>query len=191
MIELFANIKEKYPDIKVPNVIVNNAGIFILSNFLDLNENIFDKIVSVNLKGPFLVTHTAVQELIKIYPNKTLGPLDTYASIINISSIAGKKGFPYNQAIYAATKGGLDSLTKQTAFELAEYKIRVNSVAPGPIRTEMNANLPREISDIHTGITYFNRLGEVTEVAEACVFLASDKSSYTTGSILEVNGGIN
>lgn len=189
--QLYANIREAYCEQKVPNVIVNNAGVSIICMYENLSEKLFDKIISVNLKGTFLVTHGAVKQLIEMHPRANLGPLDTYASVINITSIAGRKGFPYNQCIYAATKGGIDSMTKQSAFDLAQYRIRVNSVAPGPIKTAMNERMPREVSDIHAAMTYFNRLGETSEVAQACVFLASDKSSLITGHVLDVNGGYN
>ena len=189
--KLFENISEKYKNERVPNVIVNCAGILIYSKLIDTTEDTFDKIVSVNLKGPFLIARRAVQELVKRYPMAKLEPLESYASIINISSISGKSAFPGNPFIYAATKAGLDSMSKVLACELAEYKIRVNSVAPGPIRTPMNDPSKRSCAKDHAEMTYMKRFGESSEVAELCVFLASEKSSYITGSSIDVTGGFN
>lgn len=139
------------------------------------------------MKGPFLITRAAIQELVKHYPEANLKPLESYASVINISSISAKSAFPGNQCIYAATKSGLDAMSTILAFELAEYRIRVNSIAPGPIRSPMNAANPQ--SKLHAEMTYLKRLGESSEIAECCVFLASDKSSYMTGSVVDCNGG--
>jgi NAD(P)-dependent dehydrogenase (short-subunit alcohol dehydrogenase family) len=187
--ELFTKISEMYHVQKVPNVIVNCAGIGDGSKFVDTSEEVFDRIINVNLKGPFLISRAAARELIKHYPEASLKPLETYASIINISSIAGKCSFPANHAVYSATKSGLDAMTRVMAYELAEHKIRVNSLAPGPIRTPMNDPAVKPIAKVHAEMTYMKRFGEASEVAQSCVFLASDNSSYVTGTSLDCNGG--
>ncbi len=184
---LFEKISELYKDEKVPSIIVNCAGIFILSKLIDTTEETFDKIVNVNLKGPFLITRAAIKELVKHFPGAKLKPLESYASVINISSISAKSGFPGNQCVYAATKSGLDAMSTILGFELAEYQIRVNSVAPGPIRSPMNTANPQ--SKLHADMTYMKRLGEASEIAECCLFLASDRSSYITGYCLDCGGG--
>jgi NAD(P)-dependent dehydrogenase (short-subunit alcohol dehydrogenase family) len=188
---LFEKIKEKYSLEKVPNIIVNCAGICILSSLIDTTDEIFEKVIGVNLKGPFLVTRAAAQELIKNYDESKFKPTDTYASIINIGSVSGKSAYEENPCVYSASKGGIHSMTKVVAYELAKFKIRCNAVLPGPIKTPMNDPAIRPNLKMHADMTYLKRLGESSEVAELCSFLASDSSSYITGGLLECSGGFN
>lgn len=188
--KLFTDIKERYPEQKVPNVIVNCAGIFILKRLIETTDEVYDKIMNTNLKGTFLITRAAAQELVKNYSEENFKALSTYASIINISSIASKSSFFDNQCVYAATKGGMNSMTKVIADELAKYKIRCNSVLPGAIRTPMNDLDVRPAAKVHCEMSYMKRFGETSEVADLCIFLASDMSSFITGALIECTGGM-
>lgn len=187
MEKLFDSISKMYQ--MVPNIIVNCAGVLLTSKLIETTDEEFERTVNVNLKGSFNITRTGTRELVKRFNEANLKPLESYASIINISSISAKSAFPGNQCIYAATKAGLDAMSKVLAYELAEYKIRVNSVSPGPIRTPMNLVNPS--SHLRTQMVFMKRMGEASEIAECCIFIASDKSSYITGSILDCDGGWN
>lgn len=165
-----------------PTIAVNCAGI-IKDNFLvKMNEKDFEDVINVNLKGTFLVTKHLTNQLIA---NNIKG-----ASIINISSIVGKTG-NIGQVNYAASKAGVVGLTKTSAMELARYNIRCNAVLPGFIKTEMTDWVPDQVKQkIVDKLVPLRRMGEPEDIAEACLFLASDKSRYMTGASLEVTGGL-
>lgn len=187
---LFDSLKQQYPQLKVPNIIFNNAGVLISKNLIDLKEEDYDTVMNVNVKGTFLVTQEAVKRLLEHYPKGTLGPLQTYASIINVSSISGKNGCQ-EETHYSASKAALEGFTRSCAKELGQYKIRSNAILPGLIRTPM---LMREARKAHVSrlelMTTLGRLGEPSEVAQVCLFLASDMSSYLNGASIDVNGGL-
>ena len=188
---LFRQIKEKYPTQKVPNVIVNAAGVAFQKPIVETSESEYDRVMDINLKAPFLITQAAAKELIANYDANAFQTLDTYASIINIASILGvhavKNAFPY-----AASKAGLIRLTKSSATELGSYKIRVNAVLPGFIQTPMisSDSVKEHLPMIQFQTPLNNRLGEPIEVAQVCLFLASDASSFMTGAELECTGGL-
>lgn len=110
-------------------------------------------------------------------------------SVINISSIVGKVG-NYGQINYAASKSGVIGLTKTAARELAQYNIRCNAVMPGYINTSMTTKVKPKIAEVVIKQIPMRRFGEPTEIAQACLFLASDMSSYVTGAVIEVTGGL-
>jgi glucose 1-dehydrogenase len=164
------------------DVLVNNAGIEKEVPFLDLDETTWDKILAVNLKGPFLCAQACARVM-----RDTGQP----GVIVNISSIHEDVPFP-GFSSYCASKGGLRMLMRNLAVELAPYRIRVNNVAPGAIVTPINEATLRDPEKlaILRRIVPMGRMGEAREVAEVALFLASDASSYVTGSTYYVDGGM-
>jgi 3-oxoacyl-[acyl-carrier protein] reductase len=160
------------------DILVNNAGISQVKPTLELTEEEWDRMFAVILKGPFLCVKALAPQMIE----------RRSGVIINIASDAAKTGGIVDIAHYAAAKAGLVSLTKSLAREFAPFGIRVNAVSPGLIRTSM----VRMVSNLTSRVTVavpLGRLGEPEEVGEAVAFLASNKASYITGEILDVNGG--
>lgn len=156
------------------DILVNNAGINRPNDFDKISDEDWDDVLNVNLKGPFMVS----QELFP-YINKG-------GAIINIGSVSGQYGGP-RTTHYAASKGGLKVLTENMAIFMAKHGIRVNTVSPGLIESEMAA------AAANLGVSekiLLGRMGTTAEVADSVAFLASDKASYITAQILNVNGGI-
>ena len=137
------------------------------------------KVLDINLNSCFNLTKAAVKEFLK----KKKG------SIINISSIVGIKGNA-GQSNYAASKGGINSFTKSIALELGSRNIRCNAIAPGFIETEMTDQIDKKNLDNWINSIPLKRAGSVEDVANLCCFLGSDKSSYITGQIIKVDGGL-
>lgn len=163
------------------DILVNNAGTNIRKKLIDIEEDDWDFIQSTNLKGIFLTGQAVAKQMI----NQGNG-----GKIINISSILGAIGMS-NQTSYAASKGGINQLTKVWAEELAEYNINVNALAPAYIRTPMTEewlNDPERYANI-VSQTMVGRVGTLEDLAGPVVFLASEASSYITGQILHVDGG--
>lgn len=160
-------------------VLVNNAGINRDKSFLKMTAQMWDEVMRVNLDGVFHTTQLVAQDMV----NKGHG------RIINISSIVGQTG-NFGQANYAATKGALIAFTESLARELARKGVTVNAVAPGFIETDMVAGMPQEALQQVRSMTPMGRLGKPEEIADAVVFLASDRASFVTGQVLGVNGGM-
>ncbi|KAL8608122.1 hypothetical protein ACOMHN_016577 [Nucella lapillus] len=178
-----AMIQQVHKDFSTtPCIAVNAAGITRDDFLLKMEEKHFDEVISVNLKGTFLVNQ-AFGRAVADAKLKT-------ASIVNISSIVGKTG-NLGQANYAASKSGVIGLTKTAARELAKFHIRVNCILPGFIQTPMTDMVPDKVISMILFVTPLQRMGTPEEIADACVFLASEKSSYITGATLEVTGGLN
>ncbi len=156
------------------NVLVNNAGIVALGPLKKFDLGEWQKVIDVNLTGTFLGMRAAVQ------PMTDAGG----GSIINVSSIEGLRGAPFVHP-YVASKWAVRGLAKSAALELAPKNIRVNSIHPGFIKTPMTAHLPEDMVTIPLG-----RAAEPEEVATFIVFLASDESSYSTGSEFIMDGGL-
>ena len=156
------------------NVLVNNAGIVQLGPLKTLDVDRWQKVLDVNLTGPMLGTKAVIGPMIAAGGG----------SIINVSSIEGLRGAAYVHS-YVASKWGLRGLTKSSALELASSNIRVNSIHPGFIRTPMTEHLPEDMVTAPLG-----RPGTPDEVATFVVFLASDESSFSTGSEYVVDGGL-
>jgi 3alpha(or 20beta)-hydroxysteroid dehydrogenase len=156
------------------NVLVNNAGIVALGQLKNFDLAKWQKVIDVNLTGTFLGMRVAVE------PMTVAGS----GSIINVSSIEGLRGAPAVHP-YVASKWAVRGLAKSAALELAPLNIRVNSIHPGFIRTPMTARLPEDMVTIPLG-----RPGEAREVSTFVVFLASDESSYATGSEFVMDGGL-
>lgn len=176
--ELMQNIQSAFKE--VPTIAVNSAGITKDAMMLKMSEENFDRVIDVNLKGTFLLNQAVSRAII--------GASIKNGSIVNISSIVGKVG-NIGQANYAATKSGVIGLTKTAAKELAGYGIRVNAILPGFIETPMTNVVPEKVVERMKVLIPQGRLGKPEEIAEACLYLASDKSSYVTGAALEVTGG--
>src|ERR687885_3001116 len=168
------------------DVLVNNAGIGGESKKInELTEKDWDEVIDVNLKGAFLCTREAVKNMLKDGRNN-----NNY-SIINISSVHEQTPQP-DSAPYAASKGGMQMLTKTIALELAEKGIRVNGIAPGAIATDMNRELlenQKEKEKKEQEIPV-HRIGQPKEIAKVALFLASEDASYVAGTTIYVDGGL-
>lgn len=164
-----------------PSVCVNAAGITQDDFLLNLDEEHFDKVIQVNLKGTFLVTQAVAQALVACGAPK--------GSIITVGSIVGKVG-NIGQANYSASKAGVEGLTKTAAKELSRFGIRCNCVLPGFITTPMTDKVPEKVINKLLSLVPLGRMGDPADVADACAFLASDDSKYITGTSIEVAGGL-
>jgi len=174
--ELAAEVVKEFGKI---DVLVNNAGITIDGLLLRMSEEQWDQVIRVNLKSVFNLTKAVSKNMIRAKSG----------SIINLTSVVGIKGNA-GQANYAASKAGIIGFTKSIALELGSRNIRSNAIAPGFIETEMtDAVDPKAIEEWKQQIP-MKRGGKPEEVADACVFLASDMSNYITGQVLQVDGGM-
>ena len=166
-------------DFSTIDVLINNAGITKDNLLMRISEEDFDKVIEVNLKSVFNLTKAVQRTMLK----------QRHGSIINMSSVVGVKGNA-GQSNYAASKAGIIGFSKSIALELGSRNIRCNVIAPGFIETEMTAQLSEDVvAGWRAGIP-LKRGGSPTDVANACVFLASDLSSYITGQVLNVDGGM-
>jgi glucose 1-dehydrogenase len=164
------------------DILVNNAGVEKRADFWDVTEADYDFVLNVNLKGLFFVTQAMVRYLMQA---KSSG------KIINISSVHEELPFPHFSS-YCASKGGLKMLTRNLSIELAPFNITINNIAPGAIETPINKNLlndPVKLKRLLENIP-LRRLGKPQDVASIAAFLASDESSYVTGTTFVVDGGL-
>jgi glucose 1-dehydrogenase len=164
------------------DILVNNAGVEKRANFWDVTEADYDFVLNVNLKGLFFVTQAAVRYLMQA---KRAG------KIINISSVHEELPFPHFTS-YCASKGGLKMITRNLSIELAPLNITINNIAPGAIETPINKNLlndPVKLKSLLENIP-LRRLGKPEDVASIAAFLASEESSYVTGTTFVVDGGL-
>jgi 3-oxoacyl-[acyl-carrier protein] reductase len=161
------------------DILVNNAGIIRRGTIETVTEEDWDRVIEVNLKGTFNCCK-AVVEIMK---------RQGYGKIVNISSIAGKMGDITSAPGYGPSKAAIDALTKTLAMQLARYGINANAVSPHAIETEMSAQWSEERRREIIAAIPLGRLGKPEDVAEAVLFLASDRASFITGEILDVNGG--
>ena len=174
--ELAKNVLEDFGSI---DVLVNNAGITKDNLLLRMSEQDFDQVIEVNLKSVFNLTKAVIRPMMK----------QRAGSIINMSSVVGLKGNA-GQTNYAASKAGIVGFSKSVALELGSRNIRSNVIAPGFIETEMTDKLDAAtVQSWRDGIP-LKRGGTPEDIANACVFLASDMSSYITGQTLSVDGGM-
>lgn len=161
------------------DILVNNAGITRDAFLVRMSEQDWDAVLNVNLKGAFLFTKAVARPMIK----QKSGVIVNIASIIGLIGNAG-------QCNYSASKAGMIALTKSVAKELASRGIRANAVAPGFIQTQMTEKLPEDIRKKMQDAIPMGRLGVPEDVANVVLFLASDESSYVTGQVLSVCGGM-
>jgi NAD(P)-dependent dehydrogenase (short-subunit alcohol dehydrogenase family) len=163
---------EKYGKL---DIVFNNAGVSQECSVVEMSEGEWDHVINVNLKGVFFGSKYAIPEMIK-----------GGGVIINTASTLGLIAEP-NCAAYCASKGGVIALTRALAVECAPYNIRVNCICPGPIATPMILKEPQQQVDV--SYVPLKRLGKPEEIAYAALFLASDESTYVTGSTLMIDGG--
>jgi len=161
------------------DILVNNAGITKDTLLMRMTDEQFDDVVNTNLRATFQLCRAAIMPMMKA----------RYGRIINMTSIVGAIGGP-GQANYAASKGGIIAMTKSIAAEVASRNITANCIAPGFIKTPMTDVLPEELKDAYLKQIPAGRFGEPADIANACLFLASDVSSYITGQTIHVNGGM-
>lgn len=161
------------------DILVNNAGITQDTLLLRMTEEMWDKVINVNLKSCFNTVKAATRQFMK----------QKNGAIINMTSVVGLKGNA-GQVNYAASKAGIVGLTKSVALELGSRGIRANAIAPGFIETEMTAKLDEKTVQSWRDAIPLKRGGKPEDVADACVFLGSDLSSYITGQVLQVDGGM-
>lgn len=161
------------------DILVNNAGITRDNLIVRMSEEEWDQVLDINLKGAFNCLKAVARPMMKQRSGR----------IINIASVVGMMGNP-GQANYAASKAGIIGLTKSAAKELASRGINVNAIAPGFIKTAMTEALDDEIKERLTSQIPLKRLGEVKDVANLVVFLASNDASYITGEVIKVDGGM-
>ncbi len=166
-------------DFGTVDVLINNAGITKDNLLMRISEEDFDKVIEVNLKSVFNMTKAVQRTMLK----------QRKGSIINMSSVVGVKGNA-GQSNYAASKAGIIGFSKSIALELGSRNIRSNVIAPGFIETEMTAKLPEDvIKEWRQGIP-LKRGGTPEDVANVCLFLATDLSAYVTGQVIHVDGGM-
>lgn len=161
------------------HVLVNNAGITKDNLMMRLKPDDFDAVMDTNLRGAFFLSQAVLRPMMK----------QRYGRIINISSVVGLMGNP-GQTNYAATKAGLFGVTKSLAREISSRGITVNAVAPGYIETEMTENLGQDVKEAFFKQVPCGRFGKPEEVAEAVSFLAGEGTSYITGQVITVDGGL-
>ena len=174
--ELAKNVLEEFGAI---DVLINNAGITKDNLLMRISEDDFDKVIEINLKSVFNLTKAVIRPMMK----------QRKGSIINMSSVVGLKGNA-GQSSYAASKAGIIGFSKSVALELGSRNIRSNVIAPGFIETEMTAKLDEAIVQNWRDNIPLKRGGSPDDIANACVFLASDMSAYITGQTLSVDGGM-
>jgi 3-oxoacyl-[acyl-carrier protein] reductase len=161
------------------DILINNAGITKDNLLMRMSEEDFDAVININLKSVFNMTKAVQKIMLK----------NRKGSIVNMSSVVGVKGNA-GQANYAASKAGMNGFTKSIALELGSRNIRCNAIAPGFIETEMTAKLNEEVVKGWRDAIPLKRGGTPEDVANVCVFLASDMSAYVTGQVINVDGGM-
>ena len=175
-VELVMNTIEKCGKI---DILINNAGITRDTLLMRMSDEQFDEVINTNLRSCFKMCRAAIMPMMK----------NRFGRIINMASIIGTIGGP-GQANYAASKGGMIAMTKSIAAEVASRSITANAIAPGFIKTPMTDVLPEELKKTYLAQIPAGRFGEPEDIANACVFLASDEAAYINGQTLHVNGGM-
>jgi len=161
------------------DVLVNNAGVTRDELLISMAKKDWDLVINTNLGGVFNCTKAVAKYMITQKSGR----------IINISSVAGERG-GRGQSNYAASKGGINAFTRAVAMELAPKGITVNAIAPGIIETDMSSQVIRRARDVIVDSIALRRMGKAEEIAHVVVFLASDESSYITGEVIRVDGGL-
>lgn len=162
------------------DILVNNAGITRDNLLMRMSEDEWDSVIRINLKSVFNLTKAVQRTMLK----------QRSGSIINMTSVVGVNGNA-GQSNYAASKAGMIGFTKSIAKEIGSRNVRCNAVAPGFIETEMTAKLPDDVRKTWTDTIPLKRAGQASDVADVCLYLASDLSSYVTGQTISVCGGMN
>ena len=166
------------------DILVNNAAISIVGEFLDITEEQFDQVIDINLKGSFLLTQACAREMVKqVAAGRKAG------AIVNMSSVNDTLAIPAI-APYTMSKGGVRQLTKVAALALAPHGIRVNAIGPGSIMTDMLKGVANDKKAMHRILsrTPMGRVGQASEIATIAAFLASDEASYISGQVIYADG---
>lgn len=174
--DMFKKISDKFKGV---DILINNAGISSYFLFQDIDEEIWDEIFDVNVKGVYNTIHVALPYMLEKHSGK----------ILNMSSIWGIVGGSM-ESHYSATKGAINALTKSLAQELGYSGITVNAIAPGAVKTSMTGEIGKENLLTLTSEIPMGRLASAEEIAELVSFMISDKNSYMTGQIISPNGGM-
>lgn len=161
------------------DILINNAGITKDTLLMRMTDEQFEDVINTNLRSCFKMCRAAIMPMMK----------NRYGRIINMASIIGIIGGA-GQANYAASKGGMIAMTKSIAAEVASRGITANAIAPGFIKTPMTDVLPEELKKTYLAQIPAGRFGEPEDIANACVFLASEEASYINGQVLHINGGM-
>jgi len=163
------------------DIMVNNAGIGLTGEITVMTDELWNKVLAVNLNGVFYGTRSAAASMVE---------RGIKGSIINMASILGSVGFA-SAGAYSASKGGVIQLTRTAALELAPKGVRVNAIAPGFIKTGMTQGIQDDetVNDAIVSATPLGHMGEPNDIAYAAIYLASDESAFVTGSVLSVDGG--
>jgi len=161
------------------DILVNNAGICPRTPIDEMTEEMYDRIMDINLKSVFFLTRAAGNAM---KPNN-------WGRIVNVSSTDGRTGGIFNATVYSATKAGIMSMTKAFARHYAPYNILVNCVAPGTVDTRLMRNISQASLEASINSVPLKRLADPAEIAQVITFLASDRQTYMTGAIVDVNGG--
>ena len=172
-------VKKTIEKFKKIDVLINNAGITRDGLLMRMREEDFDKVIEINLKGTFLVTKSVIPYMLK----KRDGKIINLASVVGVTGNAG-------QCNYSASKAGIIGFTKSIAKELASRNIRANAIAPGFIDTDMTSVLSDEVKDSINAQIPMKRMGTAQEIANVAYFLGCEESSYTTGQVINIDGGM-
>lgn len=172
-------VKKTIEKFKKIDVLINNAGITRDGLLMRMKEEDFDKVIEINLKGTFLVTKAVIPYMLK----KRDGKIINLASVVGVTGNAG-------QCNYSASKAGIIGFTKSIAKELASRNIRANAIAPGFIDTDMTSVLSDEVKDSINAQIPMKRMGTAQEIANVAYFLGCEESSYITGQVINIDGGM-
>ncbi len=172
-------VKKTIEKFKKIDVLINNAGITRDGLLMRMKEKDFDKVIEINLKGTFLVTKSVIPYMLK----KRDGKIINLASVVGVTGNAG-------QCNYSASKAGIIGFTKSIAKELASRNIRANAIAPGFIDTDMTSVLSDEVKDSINAQIPMKRMGTAQEIANVAYFLGCEESSYITGQVINIDGGM-
>ena len=162
-----------------PNILVNNAGITRDNLLMRMSQEEWDQVIATNLTSVFRISRACIRDMVKA----------RWGRIINISSVVAYSGNA-GQTNYSASKGGMVSFSKSLALEVASRNITVNCIAPGFIETDMTKKLSEEQREKLLAMVPAKRIGQIEDIANAVVFLASEKASYITGTTMHINGGM-
>ncbi|WP_048602678.1 3-oxoacyl-[acyl-carrier-protein] reductase [Rubeoparvulum massiliense] len=174
---MVAQVHEHYGRI---DILINNAGITADATLAKMSDEAWQRVIDINLTGVFACTRAVIPHMIE----------QGYGRILSTSSVVGLYG-NFGQTNYAATKAGVIAMTKTWAKELGRKGITANAVAPGFIRTAMTEKMPEKVLTMMKERVPLQRLGEVEDIANAFVYLASEEASYVNGAVLSVDGGVN
>ncbi|GGV75833.1 SDR family oxidoreductase [Streptomyces massasporeus] len=161
------------------DILVNNAGVFPFSSTPEQSLDSYEQVFDINVRASYFLTAALAPAMV----TRKKG------AIVNVSSVAAQIGTPVG-SVYNASKAAMDALTRSWAVEFGAAGVRVNSVAPGPIRTDMAVDTVGDMFEAFSRSTPLGRAGEPEEIAEAVVFLASDRAGYITGAVLTADGGL-